>query len=114
MRVIGTHLGLLAGSRAAQTQRLVSLLAGMDARPTLLMGDLNEWRNPHSAALCHLSPHFRDSVALPSYPARYPVAPLDRMMVSGSARVHEGAIHDTSLARHASDHLPVTARLLLD
>lgn len=114
LRVIGTHLGLWAGSRAAQTQHLVSLLKGMDKRPTLLMGDLNEWRTSGSAALHHLSPDFRDSVALPSFPARFPVAPLDRMMISGSARLHEGAVHDTPLARHASDHLPIRARLLLE
>ena len=114
LRVIGTHLGLWTGSRAAQTQHLVSLLEGMDKRPTLLMGDLNEWRNPNSAALRHLAPHFRDSVALPSYPARYPIALLDRILVSGSARLHKGAVHDTPLARQASDHLPVGARLLLD
>ena len=114
LRVIGTHLGLLPGSRATQTQHLMALLAAMDKRPTLLMGDLNEWRLPESAALRHLAPHFRDSVALPSFPARFPFAPLDRLMVSGPARLHAGAVHDTLLARHASDHLPVTARLLLE
>ena len=86
----------------------------MDKRPALLMGDLNEWRTPHSAAMLHLVPHFRDSVALPSYPARYPLAPLDRMMISGLARLRDGAVHDSPLARRASDHLPVKARLLLD
>lgn len=114
LRVIGAHLGLLSGSRAAQTRHLTAVLAGMDQRPTLLMGDMNEWRTPGSAALRHLAPHFRDSVALPSFPARYPLAPLDRMMVSGSARLRDGAVHDTPLARRASDHLPVTARLLLE
>lgn len=114
LRVIGTHLGLLSGSRTAQTQHLAALLAGMDKRPTLLMGDLNEWRIPGSAALRHLAPNFRDTVALPSFPARYPLAPLDRMMISGPARLREGAVHDTPLARRASDHLPVTARLLLE
>ncbi|MFC3180520.1 hypothetical protein [Cypionkella sinensis] len=33
---------------------------------------------------------------------------------SGPARLREGAEHDTPLARRASDHLPVTARLLLE
>ena len=114
LRVIGTHLGLLSGSRAAQTQHLMALLAGMDKRPTLLMGDFNEWRTPGSAALRHFAPDFRDTVALPSFPARYPVVPLDRMMISGAARLREGRVHNTLLARHASDHLPVTARLQLE
>ncbi|WP_019954956.1 endonuclease/exonuclease/phosphatase family protein [Yoonia vestfoldensis] len=114
LRIIGTHLGLLPASRAAQTRHLLALLAAMDKRPALLMGDLNEWRAPGSAAFRHLATHFRDTVALPSYPARYPLAPLDRMMVSGPARLQHGAVHDTSLARRASDHLPVKAQFWLE
>ena len=114
LRVIGTHLGLLSASRAAQTRHLMTLLAAMDTRPTLLMGDLNEWRGLDSAAFRHLAPHFKDTVALPSFPARYPLAPLDRMMVSGTARLRQGAVHDTPLARRASDHLPVKALFWLD
>lgn len=57
---------------------------------------------------------FRDTMALPSFPARYRLAPLYRMMISGPARLSAGAVHDTSLARRASNHLPVTAKLLLE
>jgi endonuclease/exonuclease/phosphatase family metal-dependent hydrolase len=113
LRIIGAHLGLLARSRAAQTRHLMALLADMDKRPTLLMGDLNEWGASGGASLGHLAAHFQDTVALPSFPARYPVAPLDRMMASGAARLQDGVVHDTPLARRASDHLPLKARLLL-
>ena len=114
MRVIGTHLCLLPFSRTAQTRHLVSLLTGLDSRPTLLMGDLNQWRAGESVALRHLAPHFQNQVALPSFPSRYPLAPLDRIMIHGPARLNEGRVHDTPLARRASDHLPLTARLWLD
>jgi endonuclease/exonuclease/phosphatase family metal-dependent hydrolase len=114
LRVIAAHLGLLSRSRAAQTRHLMALLAGMEARPHLLMGDLNEWRGEGALALQTLAPHFRDTVALPSYPARYPVFPLDRMMTNDRARLSQGAVHDTALARRASDHLPLKARLELD
>ena len=114
MRVIGTHLCLLPFSRTAQTRHLVSLLAGLDSRPTLLMGDLNQWRAGESVAQRHLATHFQNQVALPSFPARYPMAPLDRIMIHGPARLNEGRVHDTPLARRASDHLPLTARLWLD
>lgn len=113
LRVIAAHLGLWGGSRAAQTKALMALLAEMDDRPHLLMGDLNEWRGAKSAALAHLAPHFRDTVALPSYPVRFPLAALDRIMASAPARLTGGAIHDTPLARRASDHLPLKARLEL-
>lgn len=111
LRVIAAHLGLWGGSRAAQTRHLMALLAQMDDRPRLLMGDLNEWRRAKGAALGHLSPHFPDTVALPSFPARFPFVTLDRMMVSAPARLIGGAVHDTPLARRASDHLPLKARL---
>ena len=113
LRVIGAHLGLLPSSRASQTRHLLELLEGMDDRPTLLMGDLNEWRAVGSSAMEHLGHVFRSSVALPSYPARYPVMPLDRMMVSAPAHLSEQAVHDTPLARRTSDHLPIKAKLYL-
>ncbi|MEO6298847.1 MAG: endonuclease/exonuclease/phosphatase family protein [Paracoccaceae bacterium] len=113
LRVIAAHLGLLPGSRAAQARHLVQLLAGMDARPTLMMGDLNEWRVGGSAAMRHLTGYFQNSVALPSFPARYPLVPLDRMMVSTPAHLSDASVHDTPLARRASDHLPIKARLHL-
>jgi endonuclease/exonuclease/phosphatase family metal-dependent hydrolase len=111
LRVIAAHLGLWAGSRAAQIKHLMVLLADMDDRPRLLMGDLNEWRGTGGAALGHLGGYFQDTVALPSFPARYPLAALDRMMASAPARLTEGAVHDTPLARRASDHLPLKAKL---
>jgi endonuclease/exonuclease/phosphatase family metal-dependent hydrolase len=114
LRVIGAHLGLLPTSRSAQSRHLLDLLKEMDDRPALLMGDLNEWRAGGSSAMTHLGRVFRSSVALPSYPARYPVMPLDRMMVSEPARLSEQSVHDTPLARRTSDHLPIKARLHLD
>ncbi len=114
LRVIGAHLGLLPTSRAAQSRHILDLLKDMDDRPTLLMGDLNEWRAAGSSAMDHLTRVFRSSVALPSYPARYPVMPLDRMMVSAPAHLSEQAVHDTPLARRTSDHLPIKAKLHLD
>jgi endonuclease/exonuclease/phosphatase family metal-dependent hydrolase len=111
LRVIGAHLGLLPASRSAQTRHLVEILSRMDDRPALLMGDLNQWRRGHSAEMRHLGGHFVTFVALPSYPARFPVAALDRIMATSPAGLSHGAVHDTALARRASDHLPVTAQL---
>ena len=113
LRVIAAHLGLWGASRAAQTRTLLALLAEMDDRPRLLMGDLNEWRGAGGRALGHLTQHFQDTVALPSYPARYPLAALDRIMASAPASLTGGAVHDTPLARRASDHLPLKARFAL-
>lgn len=112
LRVIAAHLGLLPTSRAAQTQALLDRLDALDRRPTLLMGDLNEWR--HSGpSLARFGRFFTQAPPVRSFPARYPVLPLDRMMAGAEAELHDLSAHDTPLARRASDHLPIKARLRL-
>ena len=112
LRVVNAHLGLLPGSRAAQARALIAKLGRLDARPTLLMGDLNEWRGK-SAALKTFGKHFTIGQPRPSFPARYPLLALDRMMTCIQGELLDIATHDSPLARRASDHLPITARLRL-
>ena len=112
LRVVNAHLGLLPGSRAAQARALIAKLGRLDARPTLLMGDLNEWRGK-SAALKTFGKHFTIGPARASFPARYPLLALDRMMTCIQGELLDIATHDSPLARRASDHLPITARLRL-
>ena len=112
VRVIAAHLGLLPASRAAQTRALLDRLDTLDRRPTLLMGDMNEWR--HSGpSLGPLGRFFTQAPPVRSFPARYPVLPLDRMMADAEAELHDLEAHDSPLARRASDHLPIKARLLV-
>ena len=113
LRVIAAHLGLLPSSRAAQTRALLDKISTLDDRPTLLMGDLNEWRVGKGEALGHLSRHFVQAQAVRSFPARYPLLALDRLMVCNQGELHDVMTHDTPLARRASDHLPIKARLRL-
>jgi endonuclease/exonuclease/phosphatase family metal-dependent hydrolase len=44
LRVVNAHFGLLPASRAALARALIDKICSMDAMPTLLMGELNEWR----------------------------------------------------------------------
>ena len=113
LRVVGTHFGLLRRSRQAQARHLLDLLSGRDACPTLLMGDLNEWRGGPGSPLEILAEHFVPAPAVPSFPARYPLLALDRMMIAPRGRIADLQAHDTPLARKASDHLPLRARLAL-
>ncbi len=110
LRVVNAHFGLLPGSRAAQARALIDRIGGMEAMPTLLMGDLNEWR-VGGGMLRSLGKHFRIAPSRASFPARYPLLALDRMMVSPQGELLDVATHDSALARRASDHLPITARL---
>jgi endonuclease/exonuclease/phosphatase family metal-dependent hydrolase len=47
----------------------------------------------------------------PSFPARRTIGRLDRMFVSPGIRILESGVHGSLLARNASDHLPVWARI---
>lgn len=111
LRVVNAHLGLLSRSRAAQARALIDKIAAMEGRPTLLMGDLNEWRDG-SRAFLTLGKHFMIAPARPSFPSRLPLLALDRMMLSHGELLDVTA-HDSPLSRCASDHLPIKARLRL-
>mgnify|MGYP002620370870 CR=1 FL=1 len=117
LRVIAAHLGLLHQSRLLQARRLAEEIEGSDGRPTLVMGDLNEWRLGVGCSLMPLRRELRavkrSAATAPSFPAQMPILPLDRIIGCNRAEVHDISPHNTPLARRASDHLPVKARLRL-
>lgn len=116
-RVIALHLGLLRASRLAQARHLVAEIGGDDGRPTVVMGDTNEWRLGADCGLMPLRRGLRavkrTAATLPTFPARLPVLALDRIMACHQGELADLAPHATPLARLASDHLPLTARLRL-
>jgi endonuclease/exonuclease/phosphatase family metal-dependent hydrolase len=115
LRIVAAHLGLLRGSRLIQARALAEAHGRGDGRPTVLLGDLNEWRIGRRSSLLPLTRAMGGHVApgAPSFPARMPMLALDRVLTCTAAQVLEIAPHDSPLARIASDHLPVRARLRL-
>ncbi|MBA4784762.1 MAG: endonuclease/exonuclease/phosphatase family protein [Rhizobiales bacterium] len=113
LRVIAAHLGLLHRSRHQQTRMIVDLLRARDDQPTILLGDLNEWRLGDRSSLNTLTSVFGLPPAVPSFPSRLPVLALDRIMANRSDLLGPVEAHDTQLARLASDHLPIKARIRL-
>lgn len=112
LRVIGAHLGLLKGSRLAQARHLLDEID--TTMPTLLMGDLNEWRRGPGCSLTPFRLHEGASMPMAaSFPANRPFLALDRIIGAGRAEVLDFASHVSPLARLASDHLPVRARVRL-
>ncbi|MBP2550457.1 endonuclease/exonuclease/phosphatase family metal-dependent hydrolase [Neorhizobium galegae] len=110
LRVIAAHLGLLNRSRQQQARMILDLLSARDEQPTILMGDLNEWRLGDRSSLNSLSAIFRGMpAAVPSFPSRLPVLALDRIMSNRPDLIERVRVHDTALARTASDHLPIKA-----
>lgn len=117
LRVISAHLGLLRQSRLVQARFLAEHLGGADDRPTILMGDFNEWRLGANCGLMPLRRGLRavkrSAETVPSFPALRPMLPLDRIIGCRRAEITGIAPHLTPLSRLASDHLPITARLRL-
>lgn len=107
LRVVATHLGLRAAERNAQVQRL---LQNFDtaAMPVMLMGDVNEWF-VWGKPLRHLISHFQSVPAPATFPSIFPLFALDRIWIRPRHRLVRVRVHRSSLARKASDHLPLLA-----
>jgi len=112
LRVIATHLGLRPSERRSQVKRLLATLERQDRLPTVLTGDVNEWYL-WGRPLRWLHRHFKRTPAPATFPAWRPVFALDRLWTEPSRLLDELRVHDTPLARTASDHLPLVARLSL-
>lgn len=109
LRVVAAHLGLLRRSRALQVKRILSEIEE-GSMPTLMVGDLNEWRMGGRSSLRRLEEVFAAPQPLvPSFPAGCPVLALDRIIGNRPGLVTKSAVHDSTLAHLASDHLPVKA-----
>jgi len=111
--VIAAHLGLLRRSRMDQALTLLAAFNELPPMNTILLGDLNEWRRRGRSALEILEPTFGPAPTVLSFPSRRPVLPLDCIFGWPNGLIGDIAAHDTRLARKASDHLPLTARVHL-
>jgi endonuclease/exonuclease/phosphatase family metal-dependent hydrolase len=112
LRVVTAHLGLLRRHRAQQVAALLEQLAEVDDVPTLLLGDLNEWRPGARSSLRALDRDFGPvDAGPPTFPSRLPILSLDRILCRPQGLLSGLAAHESALSRVASDHLPLTARL---
>lgn len=108
LRIIAAHLGLLHRSRRQQAARLISIMKKHTARPTLLLGDFNEWRLGTHSSLDSFRTAFGNlPPAVASFPSRMPFLALDRIIADRNGLIDTVTVHDSPLARVASDHLPI-------
>jgi endonuclease/exonuclease/phosphatase family metal-dependent hydrolase len=112
LHVFNCHFGLAFRERRAQVDLLHAFLRATDCEgPRLLMGDFNEWhRGPVTRGL-------RREFSSPmrrlrrTHPAVFPLFRLDRIYWDVELQGEEFHVHRSRLARVASDHLPVVARV---
>ena len=113
-RLIGAHLSLSQGLRWAQMRVIAQYIERRPEMPTILAGDLNEWRPWLGLAFSHKG--FGLSFKGPAkgtFPVRRPVLPLDRVLTAGAARVLSTKILDGPGIRLVSDHRPLRAEVVL-
>ncbi len=111
IRVVGMHLDLSGLWRRRQARAIMAHLAEQPGDvPTLLMGDMNEWRAA-AGAIHDLARTYRIVPTGPTFHARMPVAALDRIFVSADVRVEGAGVHHSARSAVASDHLPIWVRL---
>lgn len=106
LTIVAVHLGLMRSSRRQQLARIARQMSRQRGREIALMGDFNEWHEDRG-----LEPlaGFNILAPGPSWPAPIPRLRLDRMALSREITIHGSGVHDTELARQASDHLPIWA-----
>lgn len=110
VKVVATHLGRGSGERRKQIERLLEEIDIRYNKLLILIGDLNEW-NLFSRFFWYLRSHFGPLLAPPTYPTRFPFLALDRILVCPKEAQTEICVLKTPLARIASDHLPVKAKI---
>jgi endonuclease/exonuclease/phosphatase family metal-dependent hydrolase len=110
--MVAVHLGLTRAFRRRQLNEIVKAAAPQEAEmPTVILGDMNEWRSDRG--LESFAPEFTVHAPGLSFHAARPVAALDRIALNRHMTLHDAGVHQSDVARIASDHLPVWADLRL-
>lgn len=110
LRVVSTHLGLRRWERECQMRTLQPLLCEDRADVTFFMGDLNEWL-PWGCVRRRARALFGSAPMPRTFPSRFPLLALDRVLVRPSSWLTSLAVHKTGETRRASDHLPLVAEI---
>lgn len=112
LQIITTHLGLSPSERRFQVERLLTMFKIHDNDVVILAGDLNEWFL-WGRPLRKLHRIFPDTPHRRSWPAKFPLFALDRIWVHPRSALVNLSVHQSELARQASDHLPLVATIEL-
>lgn len=110
LRVVAVHLGFIRWARRAQLATIRERLEALPPRPTIILGDFNEWA-PEGG----MEPLAGFTVHAPglSFHAARPVAALDRIALDQAIELRDAGVVQTRDTRVASDHLPVWGALAI-
>ena len=112
IHLVNTHLGLDERERHWQVAFLLEhhLFRSHATIPTVIAGDFNDWRNTLAKnSFAHYG--FEQITSPPSeyrsFPSWLPIGGLDKVFFRGGLKTDRVRVVRTSLARVASDHLPI-------
>ncbi len=113
LHLFNVHFGLKIRERAEQVEALVreQILRRDLPGSRVVIGDLNEWF-PGAVGRA-LRRELHGPRIRRTHPAPLPIFPLDRIYWDRELHADSFRVHRSQLARVASDHLPVVARLRL-
>lgn len=114
--VYNLHLGLAGLERGQQLERglgAASFLGLHRRMPLILGGDLNDVWGTLGPAFLEPAGFYRAGNPANTFPAAMPLRPLDALFVRGDIEVNRCGPSRLSLAKLASDHLPLVAELAL-
>ena len=113
LHLFNVHFGLKIRERAAQVRMLVRehILHDELTGPRVVVGDLNEWFWFPGGVGRTLRRELHGPRIRRTHPAPLPLFPLDRIYWDRELAADGFHVHRSRLARVASDHLPVVARL---
>ena len=119
VHVICVHLGLAESHRLKQLHMLCDLIRTdiPASAPVIAAGDFNDWRRRAHSVLAHGANMHEVFVqangkAARTFPARFPVLPLDRIYVR-NAIGHAPVVLPLKPWSHLSDHAPLAAEIEL-
>jgi len=108
LRVVAVHLGLLRAARRRQLDAIKAALNRHPTRPTVILGDFNE--HSRRVGLGRIATPFVILPTDPTFPARRPFLPLDRIVHSPDLDLVPLS-HLPGKGPQPSDHLPLLAEL---
>ena len=110
VHVLAAHLGLRVNERRFQVRQILDYLDSVRNALLVVLGDFNDWLPGRSVV--HVLDRRMGRQARPaSFPASWPVLPLDRIWVQPTRALRRIFTHSTPTARLASDHFPVVAEI---
>ncbi|MGQ5702021.1 endonuclease/exonuclease/phosphatase family protein [Sandaracinobacteroides sp. A072] len=113
VRIVGMHLDLSGLWRRRQAHAILEHIAAQpEQMPTIMMGDLNEWRVT-AGCIADFARTHKVLPTGPTFPAGNPVARLDRVFVSNEMEVEGAGVHQSPQSRVSSDHLPLWLKVRL-